>query len=134
MEDKKRNSMFQSFWLFVAKTVVVLLLLGLFLDLVLPDFSELKADLSEQKAALKERLVKTFNEERTKLYVLSFVQNPAALYKTSEIKEREGKIDSAIRDVELAIGLLEMHSADKQVIKRYYDRLEKLKAAEKKRH
>lgn len=33
---------------------------------------------------------------------------------------------TAIRETELAIGLLEMHGADKQVIQRYSDRVNKL--------
>ena len=74
-------------------------------------------------------IVATFKNERTKLYILSLVQNPAVLFKTSEIAEREGALDSAIRDIELAIGLLELHGADKQVIKRYNARLDMLKVA-----
>ncbi len=131
MEEKKSENSLRSFWMFVAKAVVITILLTLFLDAFLPDFSEIRSDLTQQKAALKDRLVKTFGNERTKLYVLSFVQNPAALYKTSELAEKDAKFDSAIRDMELAVGLLEMHSADKQVIKRYNDRLDKLKAAAK---
>ena len=65
-------------------------------------------------------------EEKTKLYALSFIQNPAVLYKVSEIEEHNGKLGNAIRAMELAIGLLEMHGAEKHVIKRYQDRLEKL--------
>ena len=43
------------------------------------------------------------------------------------LEEAEGKADNAIREMELAVGLLEMHGADKQTIKRYSDRAEKLK-------
>jgi hypothetical protein len=71
-------------------------------------------------------------DERNKLYALNFVQNPAALYKASEIEERNGKLSNAIRNMELAIGLMEMNGADKQVIKRYNDRLDKLNIADKK--
>ena len=137
MEAKNSNS---SFWPFVAKTAAVLFLIALFLDWVLPDFSAIKADLAAQKAEIKadlgtqkeqikNTLVATFKNERTKLYILSLVQNPAVLFKTSEIAEREGALDSAIRDIELAIGLLELHGADKQVIKRYNARLDMLKVA-----
>jgi len=129
MEDKKPEKSLRSFWMFVAKAVVITILLALFLDAFIPDFSDIRDDLSKQKAALKVKVANALKDERTKLYVLSFVQNPAALYKTSEIAERDGRLDSAMRDVELAIGLLEMHGADKQVIKRYSDRLTKLKAA-----
>lgn len=133
MEEKKTESAPRSFWMFVAKAIVVTILLALFLDAFLPDFTEMRSEfrteLSQKTAAVKDRLVKTFGNERAKLYILSFVQNPAALYKTSELAEKDSKFESAIRDMELAVGLLEMHNADKQVIKRYNDRLDKLKAA-----
>jgi hypothetical protein len=41
----------------------------------------------------------------------------------SEIWESEKRIDFAMREMRLAIGLLEMHNADPSVIKRYKDRL-----------
>lgn len=133
MEENKPNNSLRSFWMFTAKAVVITILLALFLDAYIPDFYEIREDLSQQKSALKTKVANVLKEERTKLYVLSFVQNPAALYKTSEIAEHDGRLDSAMRDMELAIGLLEMHNADKQVIKRYNDRLEKLKVVAKKR-
>ena len=132
MEDKKKaDSLFRSLGIFAGKVAIVLVLLGVFMEVFLPDFDEVKAEVMQQKAALKDRLVKTFGNEKAKLYVLSFVQNPAVFYRTSEIAERDAKMDSAVRDMELAIGLLEMHNTDKQVIKRYNDRLDKLKAAAK---
>lgn len=131
MEAKKTDSSFRAFWLFSAKAVVVVLLLGLLLDAFLPDFSEVRSDFTQGKASFKAWYEKNFKNERAKLYILSFVQNPAALYKTSEIEESAGRLDNAMRDVELAIGLLEMHGADKQVTRRYNERLEKLKAAAK---
>lgn len=133
MEEKKTNNSFRSFWMFTAKAVVITILLALFLDAFMPDFPQIRENLSQQKAELKAKVVNVLKNERTKLYALSFVQNPAALYKTSEIAEREGRLDSAMRDMELAIGLLEMHGADKQAIKRYNDRLDKLKVVAKKR-
>lgn len=116
-----QNSFLESLMSFTLKTAIVLALLGVFLSFALPDLYEIKA-------AVK----KNFKDERARLYTLSFVQNPAALYKTSEIEAQNGKIENAKRDMELAIGLLEMHGADKQVIKRYTDRLEELKLAKSK--
>ena len=131
MEEKKPDNSSRSFWMFAAKAVVITVLLALFLDAFIPDFSQIREDFSQQKAALKVKVANALKDERTKLYILSFVQNPVALYKTSEIAERDGKLDNAMRDMELAVGLLEMHGADKQVIKRYNDRLDKLKIAAK---
>ncbi len=47
----------------------------------------------------------------------------------SELEEYKGRIDNAIRETELAIGLLEMHGADKTIIQFYSDRVQKLRAA-----
>ena len=127
METNKVSNSVSSFWPFVAKTAAVMFLFVLFLDWVLPDFSAIKADLAVQKEQIKQSLVANFKSERARLYFLSFVQNPAVLYKTSEIAESEGALDSAISDIELAIGLLELHGADKQVIKRYNERLDRLR-------
>ncbi len=134
MEEKKTVAPARSsFWMFTAKAIVITILLALFLDAFIPDFSDIREDFSRERAALKVKIANALKDERTKLYILSFVQNPVALHKTSEIAERDGKLDNAMRDMELAIGLLEMHGADKQVIKRYNDRLDKLKLAAKAR-
>lgn len=97
---------------FAMKTVIILVLILVLANSLLPDFSELKR----------------LETPKAKLVLLSFIQNPQALLKISEIEEAEGKIDNSIREAELAIGLLEMHGADKQVIQKYSDRVNKLKA------
>jgi len=97
---------------FAVKTVIVLVIILVLANFLLPDFSQLK-HLETPKA---------------KLVLLSFIQNPQALLKISEIEEAEGKIDNSIREIELAIGLLEMHGADKQAIQKYSDRVNELKA------
>lgn len=130
MEENKPATK-SSFWPFVARTAAVLVLVAVFLDLILPDFGKIKVSLYSDVARVKGKLMRNFETEQAKLYILSFVQNPAALYKASEVAERESRMDSAVRDMELAIGLLEMHSADKLVIKRYYGRLEKLQTEAK---
>ena len=116
----------QAFLLFTAKAIVFLLLIGIFSAVMLPDLDEVNYYINEAKHSL----TKTFKEEKTKVLMLSFIQNPEALYKLSEIEERKGSIRSAIRDVELAMGLLEMHGADRQAVKRYSNRVIQLKALE----
>jgi len=59
--------------------------------------------------------------------LLSFINNPASLYRASEIDEKDGNLPSAIMEMETAIGLLELHSANPQVINRYATRLNNLK-------
>jgi hypothetical protein len=129
MEEKKIDILQRPFVVFGVKAVLVTVLIAIVLDSFLPDWE----GLSQKSSALKVGVDNALKDERNKLYALSFVQNPAALHKASEIEERNGKLSNAIRDMELAIGLLEMNGADKQVIKRYNDRLDKLNIADKKR-
>lgn len=114
METNKENvdriNKFSGIEIFAMKVGVVLIGVFLLVIFLLPDISGLKR----------------FETPKSKLILLSFVQNPQALLKISEIEETEGKLDNAIRETELAIGLLEMHGADKQVIKKYSDRVNKL--------
>jgi hypothetical protein len=110
--EVKEAGFLKQLLLFAAKTAVVLIALLVLADSV---YVELKGS-------------KALRQEQTKLYILGLIQNPAALYKASEAEERAGKLKNAIRDMELAIGLLEKHNADKQVLTRYYGRLEKLVA------
>ena len=95
---------------FAIKTGIVLIGIFILADFLLPDFSNIKG----------------LETPKSKLILASFVQNPRALLKISEIEEAEGKFDNARREMELAIGLLEMHGADKQVIQKYSDRLNNL--------
>lgn len=124
--QKDTSTASQAFLLFTSKLLIFLVLIGIFSVAMLPDLDEVNYYVNE----VKHSLTKTFKEEKTKVLMLSFIQNPDALYKLSEIEERKGSIHSAIRDIELAIGLLEMHGADKQITKRYSDRARKLKALE----
>ena len=121
------NAASQAFLLFIAKTIGLLVAIGIFSSIMLPDLDEVNYYVRETKNSL----TKIFKEEKTKVLTLSFIQNPEALYKLSEIEERKGSIRSAIRDVELGIGLLEMHGADRQVIKRYSNRVVQLNALER---
>ena len=66
--------------------------------------------------------------EKSRILLLGLVQNPAALYQASAIEEKEGNVERAIADMELAMGLLEMHGAQQQVVARYSDRMRELKS------
>jgi hypothetical protein len=68
-----------------------------------------------------------FDTPINKIFILSFVQNPEGLLMASEIWESEKRYELAVREMRLAIGLLEMHNADAAVIKRYKDRLDALR-------
>jgi hypothetical protein len=61
-----------------------------------------------------------------KLYMLSLVNNPEAFYMSSEYWETKNKKENALRDMRLAIGLLELHNSNQIVVERYRKRLKYL--------
>jgi len=63
------------------------------------------------------------DNERNRLLIVSFIQNPHILYKLSVLKEDAGDISNSILFMESAIGLLEMNGASNSVIERYNKRL-----------
>lgn len=92
---------------FVTKVVVVAVAIGALISFLTPNTDGLAR----------------FDTAINRIFILSFVQNPEGLYMASEIWESEKRYDFAIREMRLAIGLLEMHNAEAAVIKRYRDRL-----------
>lgn len=97
---------------FVTKVVVVVLAILLVVAYLTPNTDRLKR----------------FDTPINKIFLLSFIVNPEALYMASELWEEQKKYDNAVREMRLAIGLLEMHNADPKVIKRYQDRIDSLRA------
>lgn len=104
-EEKKHETSF------VTKVVVVVAALVALASFLTPNTDSLKR----------------FDTPINQIYLLSFVSNPEGLYMASEILESEKRYDMAIREMRMAIGLLEMHNANPAVIKRYRDRLDMLK-------
>lgn len=100
---------------FSIKAAIAFILFIVAAVILMPDFT-----------ALKYSIKKAAKDEKTRVVLMSFIQNPAALYRASEIDEKAGKFNSAILDMEMAIGLLEMHNASPAVIKRYEARLSDL--------
>lgn len=101
--------------LFSIKAAIIFILFIVATVVLIPDFSALSY--SVKKAA---------KDEKTRVALMSFIQNPAALYRTSEIDEKAGKLNNAVMEMQMAIGLLEMHNANPLVIKRYTVRLDRL--------
>jgi hypothetical protein len=95
---------------FITKVIVVAVAVGGLISLLTPNTDKLSR----------------FDTPANRLVALSFVQNPEALYMISEMRESDNRIDLAIREMRLAIGLLEMHNADAATLKRYRDRLNQL--------
>ena len=81
------------------------------------------------KYSLMSYLPKEMNyipKEKNRVILLSFIQNPAALDKLSTLDEKDGNLENAVAELELAIGLLEMHGARQEVIGRYKAKLREL--------
>jgi hypothetical protein len=64
--------------------------------------------------------------DQNKYIALTLIQNPRILWKMSETDESKGNLPNAIRDMEVAIGLLEMHGARLEVLQTYQNRLQAL--------
>lgn len=109
------NSFVSQLALFSIKAAIAFILFIVAVVVLMPDFSALSY--SVKKAA---------KVEKTRVALMSFIQNPAALYRASEIDEKAGKLKDAVMEMQLAIGLLEMHNSNQLVIKRYTTRLEQL--------
>jgi hypothetical protein len=101
--------------IFSIKAAIICILFIVATVVLMPDFS-----------ALKYSIKKAAKDEKTRVSLMSFIQNPAALYRASEIDEKAGKFNNAVMEMQLAIGLLEMHNANPLVIKRYTTRLDQL--------
>ncbi len=72
------------------------------------------------------RVFKGLETDQNKYIALTLIQNPRILWKMSETDESKGNLPNAIRDMEVAIGLLEMHGARLEVIQIYQNRLQAL--------
>ena len=105
-----------------------LILAALMLQFFLPYFLN---GAYEQLFVIGAKLSNRIKDERIQIYALGMVNNPTALYQISLLDERKKHYGSAVRHMEFAIGLLEMHGTERVVIKRYQDRLEALKILEK---
>ena len=72
------------------------------------------------------RVFKGLETDQNKYIALTLIQNPRILWKMSETDESKGNLPNAIRDMEVAIGLLEMHGARLEVLQTYQNRLQVL--------
>jgi len=72
------------------------------------------------------KVFKGLETDQNKYIALTLIQNPRILWKMSETDESKGNLPNAIRDMEVAIGLLEMHGARLEVLQTYQNRLQAL--------
>jgi hypothetical protein len=108
---------------FTLKIGVIFLFFIILIDLIFPDYSDIHNYIASKNKIVADRI----NEKQNQFYLLGLIQNPVALYKSSEVHENNGRLDNAIRDMELALGLLEMHGSNQILIEKFKTRLNSLK-------
>lgn len=64
--------------------------------------------------------------EITKLFLISFIQNPYVLYQLSEMEKKKGNSEKAKVYIEAALALVEIHGAPKNVLEKYKNMLDDL--------
>jgi len=115
LNDEHQNSFFSApIGLFFTKTFIIIFGIYLLISFLLPDLSSLKK----------------LETDQNKYIALSFIQNPRILLELSKSHEAKGHINSSIRDINVAIGLLELHNANKETMNFYNSRLIHLKKME----
>jgi len=101
---------------FLIKIIIVVSLVTASIEYLLPS-----------KSDLDKLLPKIPETERNKLIMMSFIQNPYVLSSLATMEEEKGNFKKAADFLEAAIGLMEMHGASEKSLKKYQDRLDKLK-------
>jgi len=104
--------------------LIKLILIYLFFNLILfqtanlvsKTFSSSKNDSSEKKVIV---------------YAKGLINNPEVFYQASILHQNSNKLDNAIADIELAIGLLEMHKSSEKYEQKFKTRLQELQELKK---
>lgn len=98
--------------------------LSISLNLVLPDVYSIERLLEKARRQFGDELGK----DRNRIRLVGFLtHNPQVHYKISLLDEQAGRLDSAIEEIELALGLFELGSANNPARQRYIKRLNELK-------
>jgi hypothetical protein len=106
----------------IVTTVVALGLVHVFVSIVeavvnTVDTQQVRTKL---RAALK--------DEKTRVRLKGLLtNNPAVHYRVATIEEAKGNFEAAIEEIELALGLLELHATDRATQAKYQSRLQELK-------
>ena len=76
---------------------------------------------------LQEKVRKATRDEKTRIRLKGLLTiNPAVHYRVAAIEEAKGNLAAAIEEIELALGLLELHAADRATQEKYRMRLQEL--------
>lgn len=115
---------------FAIKTAIVTVAISLGVVFIVDSVVDtvMSAFATVDTGSLTSRLQNVLREEKTRLRIKGLItKNPAVHYRVSLVQESEGNLPPAIEEMELAIGLLDLHSTDKSAKERYASRLQELK-------
>ena len=119
----RHNAFFDEIVSFSVKAAILVFLISLGLKWVTPGFREA---LGEKAGKLARELAR----DETRIILTGFfVSNPAVHWKISEFREKQFDYKRAQEEMELALGLFELHRGEPEARLRYIRRLEELKKA-----
>lgn len=76
----------------------------------------------------KAKLRAALKDEKTRVRLKGLLtNNPVVHYRVAAIEEAKGRYEAAIEEIELALGLLELHAVDRATRDKYQSRLQDLK-------
>lgn len=107
---------FQVLLIFFAKSFIFLVTFFLLLSFFLPNTEKLKTHLKEFTS-----------NKANQAMLLSFIQNPEALSIAADRDLLREKYYDAHLKLQIALGLLEMHGASKELINEYESRIDNIK-------
>jgi hypothetical protein len=112
---------------FIAKVAIVTVIVALGITYVADAVLE-SVFSSMRMLPLKEKVRKVTRDERTQVRLRGLLtHNPAVHFRAAALEEERGDLKDAIEEIELALGLLELHSADRAIQEKYQARLQELK-------
>ena len=77
---------------------------------------------------LKQKIRNAAREEKTRIRLKGLLTtNPAVHYRIAAIEEAKGNYEAAIEEIDLALGLLELHAVDRTTRDKYETRLQDLR-------
>jgi hypothetical protein len=106
------NSFRKGITSFLLRSIIGLGIVLILIDIFIPDIRGILGNIQKN--------------EKVSLLLYSFVQNPEALYQASLLDSNVGNNKKALMEINLAIGLLEMHNSQSRFMKKYLARKKEL--------
>jgi len=114
--DRGAASAFSGLLAFTIRALMVMIVVAIGFAVVLPDTRD-----------MTQALRRELRREETRIRLTGLLTtNPYVHMRVSQIKEKAGNIQGALDEIELAIGLFELHASDRQARQRYVARRDEL--------